>query len=53
MKMELIEGSETSDIRTKMPGNYPEGNILQTISCCGDEWQIKEFLNGFVGNEGA
>ena len=28
MKMELIEGSETSDIRTKTPGNYPKENIL-------------------------
>ena len=28
MKMEPIEGSETSDIRTKTPGNYPKENIL-------------------------
>ena len=28
MKMEPIEGSETSAIRTKTPGNYPKGNIL-------------------------
>ena len=28
MKMELIEGSETSAIRTKTPGNYPKENIL-------------------------
>jgi len=28
MKMEPIEGSETSTIRTKMPGNYPKENIL-------------------------
>jgi len=28
MKMELIEGSETSDIRTQTPGNYPKENIL-------------------------
>jgi hypothetical protein len=28
MKMEPIEGSETSAIRTKTPGNYPKENIL-------------------------
>jgi len=32
MKMELIEGSETSAIRTHTPGNYPKENILH-ISC--------------------
>jgi hypothetical protein len=29
MKMEPIEGSETSVIRTKAPGNYPKENILK------------------------
>ena len=28
MKMEPMEGSETSAIRTKTPGNYPKENIL-------------------------
>ena len=28
MKMELIEGSETSTIRTQTLGNYPKENIL-------------------------
>jgi len=28
MKMELIEGSEMSAIRTQTPGNYPKENIL-------------------------
>ena len=28
MKMELIEGSEKSAIRTQTPGNYPKENIL-------------------------
>jgi len=28
MKMELVEGSETSAIRTQTPGNYPKENIL-------------------------
>jgi hypothetical protein len=28
MKMELIEGSETSAIRTQTPGNYTKENIL-------------------------
>jgi hypothetical protein len=27
-RMEPIEGSETSAIRTKTPGNYPKENIL-------------------------
>jgi len=30
MKMELIEGSETSAIRTQTPGNYPKENIFHT-----------------------
>jgi len=29
MKMELIEGSETSAISFVTPGNYPKENILQ------------------------
>ena len=33
MKMELIEGSETSAIRTQTPGNYPKENILQHWNC--------------------
>ena len=28
MKMELIESSETSAIRTQTPGNYPKENML-------------------------
>ena len=28
MKMERIEGSETSAFRTQAPGNYPKENIL-------------------------
>ena len=31
MKIEPIEGSETSAIRTKTPGNYPKENILQFL----------------------
>jgi len=31
MKMELIEGSETSAISIVTPGNYPKENILHTI----------------------
>ena len=30
MKMELIEGSETSAISIMTPGNYPKENILHT-----------------------
>jgi len=33
MKMELIEGSETSAIRTQAPGNYPKENIMQSHYC--------------------
>jgi len=28
MKMEPIEGSETSEIINQTPGNYPKGNLL-------------------------
>jgi len=35
MKMELIQGSETSAIRTQTPGNYPKENILQKESTSG------------------
>jgi len=28
MKMELIDGSETSAIINQTPGNYPKGNLL-------------------------
>jgi len=28
MKMEPIEGSETSAIMNQTPGNYPKGNLL-------------------------
>ena len=31
MKKEPIEGSETSAIRTKTPGNCPKENILQLL----------------------
>ena len=30
MKMELIEGSETSNFKTQTPGKYPKENILYT-----------------------
>ena len=32
MKMELIEGSETSAIRTQTPGNYPKENMLHCFT---------------------
>ena len=31
MKMELIEGSETSAITNQTPGNYPKGNLLYSV----------------------
>jgi len=33
MKMELIEGSETSTISIVTPGNYPKENILRCKDC--------------------
>jgi len=35
MKMELIEGSETSAIGTQTPGNYPKENILYVTKTLG------------------
>jgi len=31
MKMELIDGSETSAIINQAPGNYPKGNLLYSV----------------------
>jgi len=31
MKMELIDGSETSAIINQTPGNYPKGNLLYSV----------------------
>jgi len=31
MKMEPIEGSETSAIVNQTPGNYPKGNLLYSV----------------------
>jgi hypothetical protein len=33
MKMEPIEGSETSAISTQTPGKHPKENILQAVIC--------------------
>ena len=49
MKMELIEGSETSAVRTQIPGNYPKENILHSyvifqgyveMLCCVNETYV-------------
>jgi len=40
MKMELIEGSETSAISIVTPGNYPKENILHTGH--GESLKIKK-----------
>ena len=58
LEMEPIEGSETSAIRTKMPGNYPKENILQITFhfqrinniylitfTCGEIFKINSFQN--------
>ena len=34
MKMDLIDGSETSAIINQTPGNYPKGNLLYTDEVC-------------------
>jgi len=31
MKMDLIEGSETSEIINQTPGNYPKENLLYSV----------------------
>jgi len=43
MKMELIEGSETSAIRTQTAGNYPKENILHIEH--GESLKIKKRAN--------
>jgi len=42
MKMELIDGSETSAIRTQTPGNYPKENILQEVLLYSVEKTVTE-----------
>jgi len=42
MKMELIEGSETSAISIMTPGNYPKENILHTEH--GESLKSRTFL---------
>ena len=44
MKMEQIEGSETSAIRTKTPGNYPKENILHINSLFTYRGQLEKDL---------
>ena len=48
MKMEPIEGSETSAIRTKTPGNYPKENILHNFYTYFVEWKQ---MNGNISNK--
>jgi len=42
MKMELIEGTETSAIRTQTLGNYPKENILHTEH--GESLKSRHFI---------
>jgi len=44
MKMELIEGSETSAISVVTPGNYPKENILHTEHGESLKPRIQSFL---------
>ena len=53
MKMEPIEGSETSAIRTKTPGNYPKENILHIIYYMGMTAQslsVQNILSDIAGD---
>jgi len=45
MKMELIEGSETSAISIATPGNYPKENILHTEH--GESLKSRTFRLGY------
>ena len=40
MKMEPIEGSETSAFKTQIPGQYPKENILHDYICCIQEQMV-------------
>jgi len=44
MKMGLIDGSETSAIRTQTPGNYPKENITQDLIIFKNMY-INNFIN--------
>ena len=55
MKMELIDGSETSAIINQTPENYPKGNLLQggsnmtgTDLCVNNINQSLSYLNHLV-----
>jgi len=50
MKMELIEGSETSAISIVTPGNYPKENILHTGH--GESLKSRTFNNYFTSTAG-
>jgi len=51
MKMELIEGSETSAITFVTPGNYPKENVLHTEH--GESLKSRTFfLCGMWGKRG-
>ena len=49
MKMELIQGSETSAIRTQTPGNYPKENILHREH--GESLKSRTVTNKFKSGE--
>ena len=43
MKMEPIEGSETSAFRSQTPGNYPKENILHRLRLFANRLQRRIF----------
>jgi len=50
MKMEPIVSSETSEIRTQTPGNYPKRNKLQfeIVNCMNDtNEQLQQLMQKF------
>ena len=48
MKMEPIEGFETSAFRTPTPGNYPKENILHEIELTANNTFFITIQNDFV-----
>jgi hypothetical protein len=43
MKMDQIEGSETSAIINQTPGNYPKGNLLHSVH--GESLKSRTFIS--------
>ena len=46
MKMEMIEGSETSAYINQTPGNYPKGNLLYSVH--GESLKSGKYLEEYM-----